>query len=78
MSYLRYLCLLEHSGVQHLLCCGVFVLFCFFFFFGGGGGGSSCVPYNASFPGLSFFDCPFGILYRLLRTKTCYVYTYIW
>jgi hypothetical protein len=21
MSYLRYLCLLVHSGVQHILCC---------------------------------------------------------
>jgi hypothetical protein len=28
MSYLRYLCLLEHSGVQHILCC-VFALFFF-------------------------------------------------
>jgi hypothetical protein len=28
MSYLRYLCLLTYSGVQHLLCC-VFVLFLF-------------------------------------------------
>ena len=26
MSYLRYLCLLVHCGVQHILCC-VFVLF---------------------------------------------------
>ena len=26
MSYLRYLCLLAHSGVQHILCC-VFGLF---------------------------------------------------
>ena len=32
--------------------CVVF-LFCFF---------SSCVPYVASFSGLSIFDCPFGIL----------------
>ena len=32
--------------------CDVF-LFCF---------SSSCVPYVASFSGLSFFDCPFGIL----------------
>ena len=23
---------------------------------------SSCVPYVASFSGLSFFDCPFGII----------------
>jgi hypothetical protein len=28
MSYLRYLCLLAHSDVQHILCC-VFVLFFF-------------------------------------------------
>ena len=28
MSYLRYLCLFAHSGVQHILCC-VFVLFVF-------------------------------------------------
>ena len=28
MLYLRYLCLLENSGVQHILCC-VFVLFVF-------------------------------------------------
>jgi hypothetical protein len=28
MSYLRYLCLIPHSGVRHILCC-VFVLFFF-------------------------------------------------
>ena len=28
MSYLRYLCLFAHSGVQYILCC-VFVLFFF-------------------------------------------------
>ena len=28
MSYLRYLCLFAHSGVQHILCC-VFVGFFF-------------------------------------------------
>jgi hypothetical protein len=27
MSYLRYLCLFSHSGVQHILCC-VFVFVC--------------------------------------------------
>jgi hypothetical protein len=27
---------------------------------------SSCVPYVASFYGLSIFDCPFFIIYRLL------------
>ena len=50
MSYLRYLSLLVYSGVQHILCS---VLFSF---------SSSCVPYIASFSGLYFFDCPFGIL----------------
>ena len=38
MSYLRYLCLFAHSGVQHILCCFP----------------SSCVPYDVSFSGLSF------------------------
>ena len=28
MYYLRYFCLLAHSGVQHILCC---FLLCFFF-----------------------------------------------
>ena len=28
MSYLPYLCLFAHSGVQHMLCC-VFILFFF-------------------------------------------------
>jgi hypothetical protein len=47
MSYLRYLYLFVYCGVQHILCC-VFAL--------------SCVPYVASFSGLSIFDCPFGVL----------------
>ena len=51
MSYLRYLCLFMHSGVQHTLCC-VFLRL--------------RVPYVASFSGLSIFDCPFDILLRLL------------
>jgi hypothetical protein len=50
MSYIHCLYLFTYSGVQHILCC-VFVLFFF--------------VYVASFSGLSFFDCPFGILYRL-------------
>ena len=47
MSYLRYLCLFAHSGVQHILCC-VFALFFFI--------------YVDSCSGLSIFDCDFGIL----------------
>jgi hypothetical protein len=31
---------------------------------------SSCVPYVASFYGLSIFDCPFFIIYRLLSKVT--------
>jgi hypothetical protein len=46
-SYLRYLCLFAHSGIQHI--------FCFLF-------SSSCLPYAASFSGLSILYCPFGIL----------------
>jgi hypothetical protein len=49
--FLRYLCLLAHSGVQHIV-----FLFCL---------SSSCVPYVASFSGLPILFCPFGILYRL-------------
>jgi hypothetical protein len=52
MSYLRYLCLLAYSGVQHILCC----VFVFLFL------SSSCVPYVASFSGLFIFDCPIGVL----------------
>ena len=50
-SYLRYLCLCEYSGIQHILCD-----FCL---------SSSCVPNVASFPGLFIFDCPFEFLLRL-------------
>jgi len=52
MSYLCYLCLFSYSGVQHIL-----FLLCF---------SSSCVLYVAGFSRLSIFDCPFGILERLL------------
>ena len=44
-----------HSGVLHILCC--VILSCFT---------SSCVSYVGSFSGLSIFDCPFCILWRLL------------
>jgi hypothetical protein len=50
MSYLLYLCLFAHSGVQHILYC-VFALFAFVF-----------VPYVAIFSELSILDCPYGIL----------------
>jgi hypothetical protein len=43
MSYLRYLCMIAHSGVHHILCC-VFVLFFF--------------VYVASFSGLSILIAP--------------------
>jgi hypothetical protein len=43
MSYLRYLCLLAHSGVQQIL---RFVLLLFFL-------RRTCVPYVASFSGFS-------------------------
>ena len=56
MSYLRYLCLLAHSGVHHILCC-VFVWFFFVL----------CTHVD-SFSGLSIFDCPFGILLRLCNS----------
>jgi type VI protein secretion system component VasF len=43
MSYLRYLCLFVHRGVQHILC-WFFFWFCL---------SSSCVLYVVSFSGLS-------------------------
>ena len=78
MSYLRYMCLFAHSGIQHILCC-VFVLFFFVlctlpilpvslvcsFFIAPSVFSNvylSCVPYVASFSCLIFFYCPFGIL----------------
>ena len=53
MSYLRYLCLLAHRGVQHILHC-VFVWFL----------SSSWLPV-ASFSGWFISDCLFDILWRL-------------
>ena len=50
MYYGRVHVLFTYSGVQYILCC---VLLWF---------SSSCVPHVASFSGLSFFDCSFGIL----------------
>ena len=53
MSYLRYLCLPPHSGVQHILCSVLcFVCHCLV----------SNLPNVASFPGLYIFYCPFGFL----------------
>ena len=59
MSYLRYLCLLANSGVQHTLCC-VFVLFVFVL--------SLVHPMLLVSSGLSI-----GNLYRLFKysTVTC-------
>jgi uncharacterized membrane protein len=51
MSYLRYMCLFVHSGVQHILCCAVIL---FFFVLS--------ALYVATFSGLSIFDRLFGIL----------------
>jgi hypothetical protein len=72
MSYSHYLCLIVHSGSQHILCCVSF-LFVFVLCFVYGGVqhilcylllclSSSCVAYVSNFSGLSIFDCPFGIL----------------
>ena len=49
--YLRYLCLLAYSGVQHILClCFLFVFLPFVY---------PMLPVSLDCP---FFDCPFGIL----------------
>ena len=57
MSYLCYLCLFAHSGVQQISRC-VFVLF-----------SSSFVLYVASFSGLSIYSLPLGIFYRVFAIK---------
>jgi hypothetical protein len=80
MSYLRYLCLFAHSGVQHILC-RVFlrlvypmmpVSLCF---------SSSCVPYVASFSVFFFvlctlccqFLCVFlRLVYLMLPVSLCF------
>jgi hypothetical protein len=54
MSYLRYVCLLAHSGVQHILC-RVFALLFFVL----------CTL--CCFSRLSIFDFHFGIIQRLLK-----------
>jgi hypothetical protein len=51
MSYLCYLCLLAHSGVQHILCY-VFVLFFHRTVY-------PMLPVSLHCP---LIDCPFGIL----------------
>ena len=60
MSFIRYFCLLVHSGVQHILCCG-FVLVVFVL----------CLV--VSFSGLFIFDCPFGLFishHNTLKVQT--------
>ena len=52
LYYLRYLSQFTYTIVVFNTCFVVFLL-CF---------SSSCVPYVASFSGLSIFNCPFGIL----------------
>jgi len=61
ISYLRYVYMFVHSGVQHLLWCVWFFFSSFFFFF------SrlhllSCVSNVACFSGLFILDCVFGFL----------------
>ena len=70
VSYLRYLCLFEYSGVQYILYCVLFwyvlclvcpmcfVLVCLV----------SCVPYVASFSTLSILDCLFYLTFILTNT----------
>ena len=73
MSYLRYLCLLgsslppvvvqEGSCLIYVICVCLYIVvfntcWCFCVVWS-----SSCVPYVASFSGLSISDCSFGILW---------------
>ena len=75
MSYLRFVLFVVHSGFQHILCCVFCFVFlclvypmlpvsadCPFLIAPSVFSNVYCVHYVASFSGLSFFDCPFGIL----------------
>jgi len=53
LIYVICVCLIWHSGVQHILCC----VFCFVSL-----RLVSCVPNVASFSGLSFLYYPFGVI----------------
>jgi hypothetical protein len=55
MTYLRYLCLFAHSGVQRILCC-----LCV-----------SCVPYVASFSGFSICHCLLLMAVHCASATTC-------
>ena len=63
MSYLRYLCLLTHSGVQRISCCA-FVLFFFVFLY-------SMLPFSWDFPFLIAPSVFFGVY--LIFLNFCYV-----
>jgi len=66
MSYLRYLCLFAHSGVQSILCC-VFVLFVFILCF-------CFVCFHLVYPVLSIFlYCPFLIALSVFSNAYLYV-----
>ena len=59
LSYLRYLCLLAHNGVQHMLWF-FFVFFCL--------RRVPCVHKVSSFSRLSILDFHYGFLERLFNT----------
>jgi len=55
------ICICLRVMVSNIYC--VMFLLCF---------SSSSVPYDIRFSGLSIFDCPFGILYRLFDITVSY------
>jgi Na+/melibiose symporter-like transporter len=55
-------------GFVIIFICFSFLLFLFYLFFS-----SSCVPYDASFSGLSMFGCTFGILQHLFHNAFVFV-----
>jgi hypothetical protein len=57
MSYLRYLCFLVYSGIQHILCCVFFVLFVLCLVY-------SMLPVSLDFP---FLDAP-SVFYNVYFT----------
>ena len=60
-SYLRYMSLFCHIGVQSIIIMLCFVLFVCLRLV-------SCVPNVTSFPGLSILECPFGFSLTFIST----------
>jgi hypothetical protein len=70
MSYLRYICFdCMWWCPTHNVVCFCFVCLCLVYPMLPVSLDCPCIPYIASSPGLSIFDCPFGISSDYLKTN---------